>query len=271
MRIARTVISLRVRVPVLSEQITVAAPSVSIAGSLRTMAWVAAMRRTPRLNPTVTIAGSASGMAATASATANKKRLSTAARSVIGLAMRPVANTMPQIPSMTTLSRLPVRSSSCWSGVGSLSVLSSRPAMRPTSVAIPVATTTARPRPYVATVPAYSMFCRSPSPTSESIGPKFLCHRHAFAGQRCLVGLEIGALDDAGIGWDPVSRLEQDDVAGYDVSGRDAAALAVAHHRGFRRGQRHQRPHRLFRPRLLDEAEQSIQHDDQEDDDRLVR
>ena len=51
MTIARTVISLRVSVPVLSEQITVAAPSVSTAGSLRTMALAAAMRRTPRLKP----------------------------------------------------------------------------------------------------------------------------------------------------------------------------------------------------------------------------
>ena len=51
MKIARTVISLRVSVPVLSEQITVAAPSVSTAGSLRTMALAAAMRRTPRLKP----------------------------------------------------------------------------------------------------------------------------------------------------------------------------------------------------------------------------
>ena len=80
MTIARTVISLRVSVPVLSEQITVAAPSVSTAGSLRTMALAAAMRRTPRLSPTVTIAGSASGIAATASATANRNRLSTTLR-----------------------------------------------------------------------------------------------------------------------------------------------------------------------------------------------
>ncbi len=144
---ARTVISLRVSVPVLSEQITVAAPSVSIAGSLRTMAWAAAIRRTPRLRPIVTIAGSASGMAATASATANRNMLSTML-SVKALALsRPAANTRAQMPSMTTVSRLPVRSSSCCSGVGSFSAASSRPAILPTSVCMPVATTTARPRP----------------------------------------------------------------------------------------------------------------------------
>ena len=144
---ARTVISLRVRVPVLSEQITVAAPSVSIAGSLRTMAWAAAMRRTPRLSPTVTIAGSASGIAATASATANRNRLSTTLSVSVDVLNKPAANTTAQIPSMTTVRRLPVRSSSCWSGVGSFSAASSSPAMRPTSVFIPVLTTTARPRP----------------------------------------------------------------------------------------------------------------------------
>ena len=144
---ARTVISLRVSVPVLSEQITVAAPSVSTAGSLRTMALAAAMRRTPRLRPTVTMAGSASGMAATASATANRNRLSTTLSVNVVVLNRPAANTTAQMPSMMTLSRLPVRSSSCCSGVGSFSAASSRPAMRPTSVSMPVATTTARPRP----------------------------------------------------------------------------------------------------------------------------
>ena len=144
---ARNVISLRVSVPVLSEQITVAAPRVSTAGSLRTMALAAAIRRTPRLRPTVTIAGSASGIAATASATANRNSPSTTLSVNVVVLNRPAANTTAQIPSMMTLSRLPVRSSSCCSGVGSFSAASSRPAMRPTSVDMPVATTTARPRP----------------------------------------------------------------------------------------------------------------------------
>ena len=147
MAIARTVISLRVSVPVLSEQITVAAPSVSTAGSLRTIALAAAMRRTPRLKPTVTIAGSASGIAATASATANRNRPSTTFSVKVDALSRPVANTRPQIASMMTLRRLPVRSSSCCSGVGSFSAASNSPAMRPTSVDMPVATTMARPRP----------------------------------------------------------------------------------------------------------------------------
>ena len=62
----RAVISLRVRVPVLSEQITVTEPSVSTALSLRVMALRRAMRCTPSARVMVRMAGSPSGMAATA-------------------------------------------------------------------------------------------------------------------------------------------------------------------------------------------------------------
>ena len=64
------VISFLVSVPVLSEQITVTAPSVSTAGSRRMIALRRAMRRTPIASATVMIAGSASGIAATAMPTA---------------------------------------------------------------------------------------------------------------------------------------------------------------------------------------------------------
>jgi hypothetical protein len=61
------VISFLVSVPVLSEQITVTEPSVSTAGSRRTMAaFLRAMTRVPMASTMVTIAGSPSGMAATA-------------------------------------------------------------------------------------------------------------------------------------------------------------------------------------------------------------
>ena len=47
-------------------------------------------------------------------------------------------------------------------GVTSAGSCSSSPAIRPNSVCIPVATTSARPLPLLATVPMYSMFARSP-------------------------------------------------------------------------------------------------------------
>ncbi len=65
----RTVISFFVSVPVLSEAMTLAEPSVSTAARRRTMAWRRAMRCTPIDSTAVTTAGSPSGTAATASAT----------------------------------------------------------------------------------------------------------------------------------------------------------------------------------------------------------
>ncbi len=67
------VISLRVSVPVLSEQMTVTDPSVSTAGSRRTMALLRAMTRVPMASTMVTMAGRPSGMAATANATTARK------------------------------------------------------------------------------------------------------------------------------------------------------------------------------------------------------
>ena len=65
----RTVISFFVSVPVLSEAMTFAEPSVSTAARWRTMAFRFAMRCTPRESTAVTTAGRPSGTAATASAT----------------------------------------------------------------------------------------------------------------------------------------------------------------------------------------------------------
>ncbi len=57
---------LSVSVPVLSEQMTLTDPSVSTLGRRRTSAFTPTNRRAPRASKTVTTAGNASGMAATA-------------------------------------------------------------------------------------------------------------------------------------------------------------------------------------------------------------
>ena len=138
-----TVISLRVRVPVLSEQITVTAPSASTAGRRRTMAWRAAMRCTPIARVMVMIAGSPSGIAATA--------IPTAARN-----MSPALNPRTSVPTakanadtvrMTQVStRL---NPAIWrsSGVVRVATAPSIRLMRPISVRAPVATTTPQPCP----------------------------------------------------------------------------------------------------------------------------
>ena len=64
--ICLTVISFWVRVPVLSEQITLAQPRVSTDGSFLIRTFRFTMRCTPNARAIVTIAGSPSGMAATA-------------------------------------------------------------------------------------------------------------------------------------------------------------------------------------------------------------
>jgi len=70
---SRTVISFCVSVPVLSVQMTVAAPSVSTAASLRMMAPRFAIRCIPSASVIVVIAGSPSGIAATARLTASSR------------------------------------------------------------------------------------------------------------------------------------------------------------------------------------------------------
>ena len=66
---SRTVISFLVNVPVLSDAMTSAEPSVSTAARCRTIAFRFAMRWTPSESTAVTTAGRPSGTAATASAT----------------------------------------------------------------------------------------------------------------------------------------------------------------------------------------------------------
>ncbi|MNP46090.1 hypothetical protein D3C76_1400620 [compost metagenome] len=61
--------------PVLSEQMTEAQPSVSTDGSLRTIALRLIMRCTPSASAIVTMAGKPSGMAATARLTPAKNML----------------------------------------------------------------------------------------------------------------------------------------------------------------------------------------------------
>ena len=67
----------------------------------------------PQTSPTFTTAGKASGIAATAKATANRKRPEIVSRSLSGLYNKPVPNTTAQIASIMILKRFPVRSSSC--------------------------------------------------------------------------------------------------------------------------------------------------------------
>ena len=106
--------------PVLSEAMTVAEPSVSTAGSFRTIAPRRAIRCTPIASTSVTIAAKPSGTAATASATPNNSASTTVRASKTPSATSRVVTTTNAITITAMPRRLPVRSSSRCSGVGSV-------------------------------------------------------------------------------------------------------------------------------------------------------
>lgn len=148
-RMWRTVISLRVSVPVLSVQITEVAPSVSTAGSLRITALRAAIRCTPIASVMVMTAGSPSGITPTDSATtASSASLQSKPRASVAKAKSAAAQ------ASTTKVKLRAKRS-IWRRSGGVAVStswSSRP-IRPISVRGPVATTTPTPCPVAASVP----------------------------------------------------------------------------------------------------------------------
>ena len=165
------VISLRVSVPVLSEPITDAEPSVSTDDSFLTIACRRAIRWTPRARITDRIAGSPSGTAATASDTPINRTSMRSVGARISEVARIAAMTMTAMPMTAMPSVRPTRSISRWSGVRSFVVAASSVAIRPISVPMPVAVTTARPRPRETAVPLNTMFTRSPSCAGPGSGP----------------------------------------------------------------------------------------------------
>ncbi len=111
------------------------------------MAFRLAMRCTPRERTAVTTAGRPSGTAATASATPRISTSNSAENPRMSSTRRIVAIITTAMTTTMTASSRPTRSSSFCRGVVSAGASFSIPAMRPISVCIAVATTTARPRP----------------------------------------------------------------------------------------------------------------------------
>jgi hypothetical protein len=124
-------------------------PRVSTAGSLRMIARRLAIRATPMARVMVIAAGSPSGMAPTASATA-----------AMNISKADEPRHMPTI-KVSTASRPMAISSQllktailCVSGVVRSGASAISCEIRPVSVRSPVATTTPAPRPVIITVPA---------------------------------------------------------------------------------------------------------------------
>ena len=116
------VISERVSVPVLSEQMTEAEPSVSTDESFLTMALRFAIRCTPIASTTDRIAGRPSGTAATASDTPSSRTVMTSAALRMSEISSTVATTTTAMTTTAMPSMRPIRPTSFCSGVGSSSV-----------------------------------------------------------------------------------------------------------------------------------------------------
>ena len=197
---------------------TVALPSVSTAGSRRMRTWRAAIRWTPIASAMVTIAGSPSGTAATASDTADMNTSSGGRPRT-----NPSAAVTATIPRQRTSSVWLTRASRVCSGVVVSVAPASRCAIFPSSVAMPVATTSARAAPAATDVPMKTQSNRSASGASAGTGVVSLLDRRALAGQRGLVRRQQVRLDEARVGGDDVARLEHEQIARHDV----AAAIST--------------------------------------------
>ena len=98
---------------------------------------------------------------------------------------------------------------------------------------------------------------------------RVLLHGHRFAGQRGFFDLEVDGRDQAQIGGHIVARFQQDDVARNELPGRNRDLMAVADDLGV--GRRHllQGRERLLGLRLLDHADDGVQHHDAHDGDGI--
>ena len=143
-----TVIRFSVSVPVLSEQITVAPPSVSTAGRRRITACRLAIRETPIARVIATAAGSPSGIAPTARATtATNMSAAGSPRST------PTTKVSAARARMIAVSQALNDASLRVSGVAIVSALPTRRWISPSWVAAPVATVMPAPVPLVISVP----------------------------------------------------------------------------------------------------------------------
>ena len=158
-----TVMRFCVRVPVLSEQITDTHPRLSTAFKSLMMACSFAICWVPMACTIVTIEPSASGMAATANATAN---ISDSRTGVPRYRLSP--NTSAQIPKISAARRALNSSRLICRGVFFSCAAFIRRAIFPSSVSIPVAVTTNAPRPPVTREPAKTIFFWSPRAIPDS-------------------------------------------------------------------------------------------------------
>ena len=253
------VISERVSVPVLSEQMTEAEPSVSTDDSFLTIALRFAIRCTPIASTTDRIAGSPSGTAATASDTPSSRT-----RDDIGGA----ADVGDQqdgphhhdgddddrdAQHAPDACRLPSAAASApprWPRASRRST--------PISVSMPVAVTTARPVPCATAVPLKTMSSRSPSAAGSGSVAASLSTASLSPVSEASCTRSDAACDQARIRADGVAFAEHEQVAAHQLGAGHAQHLPVAHDGRGHRGHAGQRGHGVLRLGFLHIAEDAL-------------
>ena len=250
--------------PVLSDAITVALPSVSTAVSRRTIAPRAAISRAPSASAIVTVAASPSGTAATATETPTRNASSSE---------DPRASIAPPSASVTTTPKPTIRRVSAptrrCSGVGGGFARSVRPAISPSSVADPVAVTSARRSPACHGRPRVDHRGALGQRRSSAHPLDRLVDGHGLAGQRRLVDREPGSRDQPSVRRHPLALAQDDEIAGDDLLDADLALAAGADHARAPLEHVAEREHRSLGSRFLDEAEQRVEDHDRRDRRRL--
>ena len=109
------------------------------------------------------------------------------------------------------------------------------------------------------------MSSRSASTASLGTTLLVLLDRHGFAGQRRLVDAQVARADEAQVGRHLVPALDEDEVAGHDLGGRQPQLLAGADDGGLGGHGATQRLDGGDRPGLLQVADERVEEDDAED------
>ena len=204
----------------------------------------------------MTTAGMFSGSAPMANATAAWK----IAVNVSPRARLMTTDTSSASPAIRKICR--VRWSSCRvSGVLDSVVDCSIPEMWPTSVFIPVVTTTNTPEPRVTLVFMNTMSLRSPKRGVRLVDRgRPLGHRQALAGERGLGDLEGRRVEQPPVGRDDVAGLDRDDVPGHQLLGRQLGQLPVPGDSSLDDHHLLQGRHRFGGLALLTQAEHRVEH-----------
>ena len=182
---------------------------------------------------------------------------------------RPKPNNAAQISSTISDNCFEKRASRNCSGVPRSMASFSRPATLPSSVSMPVATTT--PRAAVghrgALEAQVDAVAQRQLVADQGFGAFLDGDR--FARQRRLIDLELRRLQQPQVGRNLVARLQQHDVARHQVGGGHGLRLATPQYLRLRGGQLAQRRNRLVGPPRLREADHRVQHHDDDDDEGI--